>query len=328
MNILKSTVTHIVSIVLSSALLLSGAVHAGPTGLLGVQIGYPQTNFNSSTGQGTMYDGTTLTITSSPVFTTFTAGGMPGFMSGTPSLEISAAIDSAGTLSGGTFVMTGQVTDPTSGITYSGTLLSGTVVDYGISDIGGPGGNDLSDFRLAADNGTMLGLYGGAEIGVIVTLEGSSFSGSFATTFGSTRAKGDLGPIPAPGGDPDPGGDPGGDPTSSLGTGTIGYWKNHPGDWPVYTVMGFSQNEALSILKTPSRGDKSLTMAKQLIATYLNIADGNDSSCIDDTVAVADAWLADHGGVGSGQRSWDGDGDLFKDDLDAYNNGLLCAPHR
>ena len=68
-------------------------------------------------------------------------------------------------------------------------------------------------------------------------------------------------------------------------------------------------------------------MAKQLIAAKLNVANGTDSSCISDTIAAADDWLVGHGGVGSGQRQWD-EGDLLHDDLDAYNNGLLCAPHR
>ncbi len=70
-----------------------------------------------------------------------------------------------------------------------------------------------------------------------------------------------------------------------------------------------------------------ISMAKQLIATKLNLAVGTDGSCINDTVAAADAWIIAHGGIGAVQRQWDG-GDLLHDDLDAYNNGLLCAPHR
>jgi len=70
-----------------------------------------------------------------------------------------------------------------------------------------------------------------------------------------------------------------------------------------------------------------VAMAKQLLAAKLNYWDGNDTSCIDDAIAQADAWLISVGGIGVGIRTWDGL-DLVHDELDAYNNGLLCAPHR
>jgi hypothetical protein len=75
------------------------------------------------------------------------------------------------------------------------------------------------------------------------------------------------------------------------------------------------------------KGDKSIALAKQLIAAKLNVAAGNDSSCISGTISASDTWLINHGGVASGQKQWDG-GDVLHDDLDAYNNGELCAPPR
>lgn len=287
--------------------------HAGPNGLLGVQVGYPQTTFTASAGQGANYDGTTLTITSTPQFTTFTAGGTQEFVSGA-SLQITASIDAAGTLSGGSFTMSGTVTDSASSVLYNGVLLSGTVADYGISKISAT--VTLADFVLNPTAGSMLGLLNAAQGGAIVTLENATFNGSFATAFSSTGAKGAIGPIPAP--------------QPSPGTATLGYWKNHPNAWPLLNLtvggVNYTQAQALSILKTPPRGDKTISMAQQLIPAKLNVALGNVSSCIDDTIVAADNWLALHGGIGSGQRSWDG-GDIYHDNLDAYNNGELCAPH-
>ena len=114
-------------------------------------------------------------------------------------------------------------------------------------------------------------------------------------------------------------------------TATIGYWKTHPEAWPVeeLTIGGetLSQEEALEILNTPPRGDKSIALAQQLIGAKLNLAGGSDPSCIGDVVGEADAWLVDVGGVGSGQRQWNG-GEFLHNTLDDYNNGFLCAPHR
>jgi hypothetical protein len=305
---------------LAAALVLgvSSIAVAGPSGLLGVQIGYPQTNVTSNAGDGATYDGTNYVIKSSPIFTTFTATGTAAFMAGTPSMTITAPITAAGVLqAGSSFVMTGTVTDPDTNITYSGTLLSGIVLDYGIIDIAPTGGTDFSDFRLQATGGTMLPLYGGADIGVIMFLEGSTYAGSFGSTFGAVRAKGDIGPIPGGGG--------------GVGTGTIGYWKNHPEAWPVGSLtlggVPYSKDAAIAILDTPTRGSKAIAMAKQLIAAMLNVANGTDSSCIADTITAADTWLTNNGGVTGGQRSWNG-GDIYHDDLDSYNNGEMCAPPR
>jgi hypothetical protein len=209
-----------------------------------------------------------------------------------------------------TFIVAGTVG------AYSETLLAGSVLDYGIVDWET---TDRVDFQLGTIGGSMMGVIG-SEVGAVVDLEGSTFVGTFTENWHATRTKGDLGAVPTP---PLP---------SAEGTGTLGYWKNHPDAWPVSSLtVGstiFNQDDLISILKTPTRGDKTISMAKQLIPAKLNVADGNDSSCIDDTIAAADAWLIANGGVGSGLRQWVDDGDLLHDQLDAYNNGLLCAPSR
>ena len=292
---------------------------AGPNGLLGVQVGYPDISFTSNAGQGASYDGVTLTVTSAPVFTTFVAGGAAEFTS-SGNLTITASIDSAGNLSGGTFTLSGTVTNSINSTTYSGVLLTGTVVDYGMSDIAGPGGTDLSDFKLQPTGGQMLSLFGTGPAGAIISLEGSTYAGNFAAPFGATRAKGDLGPIPTV------------PPTScnTITTATIGYWKNHPTAWPVTSlVLGgvtFSQADAISILKRSPRGDKSIIMAQQLIAAKLNVAAGACHDCVDATITAADAWLTSHGGVASGVTSWD-NGEELHETLEDYNEGELCAAH-
>ena len=111
---------------------------------------------------------------------------------------------------------------------------------------------------------------------------------------------------------------------------TRGFWLNHPEDWPVdMLTLGdevFTQEQLLEILSTPARGDKSLILAQQLIASKLNVANGADDSEIAGTIADADQWLIDNGGVGSGQRNWNG-GEELKNMLDAYNNGEIGPGH-
>lgn len=285
--------------------------HAGPTGLLGVQPVYPKFNVTSNAGQGATYDGSQLIVTSAPVFYTLNATTVAEFVSA-GDLTITANIDSAGSFTGGSFTVSGSVG------TSSGVLLSGTVDDYGISNTGiNTGDTDFVDFALTATGGALLSDFPSGGAGAVIALEGSTFDGTFTAPWGAVRAKGDLGSVVIT--------------TNGKGTGTIGYWKNHPNSWSVDSLtlgdVTYSKSVLISILKTPTRGDKSIAMAKQLIATKLSLADGTDPSCITDTVTAADNWLAAHGGVGSGQRQWD-NGDLLHDDLDAYNNGLLCAPHR
>lgn len=115
------------------------------------------------------------------------------------------------------------------------------------------------------------------------------------------------------------------------GTGTIGYWKNHPSDWPAncdLTLPGSATDPnvfAMKILESSVRGDKTVSLAKQLIAAKLNVCAGNDSSCIDQTIIDATAWLQMYP-VFSKQRSWLGAEDLHET-LEDYNEGEMCAPH-
>jgi protocatechuate 3,4-dioxygenase beta subunit len=122
---------------------------------------------------------------------------------------------------------------------------------------------------------------------------------------------------------------------TSPGVGTPGYWKNHPEAWPVQSItiggVTYTKELAISWMSRDNRRDKTITMFRSLVAAKLNVAIGNLSSCIEDTIRAADAWMAQYGPVGSGVRgnsdAWKAGEPLYLK-LDDYNNGKLCAPAR
>ncbi|HET9551535.1 MAG TPA: hypothetical protein VFP50_01070 [Anaeromyxobacteraceae bacterium] len=121
----------------------------------------------------------------------------------------------------------------------------------------------------------------------------------------------------------------------SPGTGTPGYWKNHPEAWPVASItiggVAYTREAAIAFMQTPVVNDKTFTMFAALVSAKLNVMIGNDASCIAATITAADNWMTLNGPVGSGVRAasaaW-GLGEPLYLQLNAYNNGLLCAPHR
>ena len=120
-----------------------------------------------------------------------------------------------------------------------------------------------------------------------------------------------------------------------IGTGTQGYWKNHPDAWPVETItiggITYSKTEAIDIMDQPGKGDKTYDMFDQLVAAKLNVFNGCESSCIDQTIHDADTWLSNNP-VGSNVKgsdpAWQNEGSSLHTTLDNYNNGLMCAPSR
>jgi hypothetical protein len=111
---------------------------------------------------------------------------------------------------------------------------------------------------------------------------------------------------------------------------TIGFWKNHTDVWPVgsLTLGGvlYNQTELLAILNQAPKGDKTIILAHQLIGAKLNLENGADPTALGTTIADADAWLAAHGGVGSGLKDWDG-GETYSTTMDNYNNGFIGPGH-
>jgi hypothetical protein len=109
-----------------------------------------------------------------------------------------------------------------------------------------------------------------------------------------------------------------------------GYWKNHPDQWPVLQLVlgnnAYDKEQLLAILHQPVRGNGLVLLAHQLIAAKLNIANGADASCIEQTLADADALIGDLvvPPVGDGYLQ-PGDVSALADILDDYNEGALCA---
>jgi hypothetical protein len=125
-------------------------------------------------------------------------------------------------------------------------------------------------------------------------------------------------------------------PVASPGTGTPGYWKNHPEAWPVenITVGGVSYSKAQAIAWLNNVGkDKRTTMFASLVSAKLNVLVGNEDGCVASTIVAADQWMAAYGPLGSGTSvhasslAWKV-GEPLHRQMDNYNNGMLCAPHR
>ncbi|RME22446.1 MAG: VWA domain-containing protein [Deltaproteobacteria bacterium] len=150
--------------------------------------------------------------------------------------------------------------------------------------------------------------------GLVLVVDGEE---SFEATFS----------LPALCADGDDGSGDGGATGDGGCTRTRGYWSTHEDDWPVdHLTLGdrdYDRDACLDILGAPTRGDKSLQLASQLIAAKLNVAAGADDADVASTIGAADAWLVDHDdgdGVPLGVGDWDG-AEEIKDALDAWNNG-------
>lgn len=123
-------------------------------------------------------------------------------------------------------------------------------------------------------------------------------------------------------------------PIQQPGTGTPGYWKNHPDAWPVNSVsiggVIYTETQAIGWLNKVGK-DKTTTMFASLLAAILSVDEGNDGSCISDTISAANMWMQMYGPVGNnvagGSAAW-AQGQPLQSTLDAYDNGQLCAPHR
>ena len=112
---------------------------------------------------------------------------------------------------------------------------------------------------------------------------------------------------------------------------TIGYWKNHPYDWPVEDLSIYTGHEAMLILWTPpKKGNAYLILAHQYIAAELNALNGTS---VPDVVNTA--WLdaqeillqyKDEGTIPKKSEDRDLAIDLASI-LDDYNNGLIGPGH-
>lgn len=89
----------------------------------------------------------------------------------------------------------------------------------------------------------------------------------------------------------------------------------------------YTQDQLLAILHQPVRGNGLLILAYQEIAAKLNIANGADGSCIQQTLADADALIGDLviPPIGNGYLR-PRDASPIAGILGDYNEGNACAP--
>jgi len=122
-------------------------------------------------------------------------------------------------------------------------------------------------------------------------------------------------------------------PSPGPGTGTPGYWANHPQAWPVNEIqvggITYSKDLAIQDIKRSTTKDKRWTIFASLVSAKLNVLIGNDSSCIASDIDWADGWWATYSAnsVAGNSAAWQL-AEPYQLKLDAYDNGLLCAPGR
>ena len=123
---------------------------------------------------------------------------------------------------------------------------------------------------------------------------------------------------------------------------TIGYWKTHgagachngnnPDAWPVTNLtlgtVNYTAAQLCAILNQPTAGNGLVSLAHQLIAAKLNIANGADGSAVNATISAADAQIGalvipPVGGGFLSPASTSGKTQT----LDDFNNGLIGPGH-
>jgi cysteine-rich repeat protein len=112
---------------------------------------------------------------------------------------------------------------------------------------------------------------------------------------------------------------------------TQGYWKNHPGAWPVTSVaLGnrtYSQAEALSVFAQPVNGNGLVSLAHQLLAAKLDVASGS-TNAVATEIAQGDAMIGNLvvPPVGAGSLPTSTTAALAQA-LDNYNTGTTGPGH-
>ena len=131
------------------------------------------------------------------------------------------------------------------------------------------------------------------------------------------------------------------------GTVTPGYLKNHPEVWDekpdawsawselqeYFGLQDYTPGDVMEWLWQPTRGDKTYTLFRAAFAAKFNVVNGCWCEEVNCPLSEALWWLVRPGGypVGSGVKA---SSDAWKEaeplylELDAYNNGELCAPAR
>jgi hypothetical protein len=122
------------------------------------------------------------------------------------------------------------------------------------------------------------------------------------------------------------------DPIETDCTYTQGYWKNHPGAWPVGGLflgnVYYDASQLLAIFNSPAAGNGLIFLAHQLIAAKLNVANGASNTDVQMYIDDADALIGDLliPPVGAGYIA-PKDASPLTEILDQFNNGDLGVPH-
>ncbi|MEO5987943.1 MAG: hypothetical protein ABIU54_10110 [Candidatus Eisenbacteria bacterium] len=114
---------------------------------------------------------------------------------------------------------------------------------------------------------------------------------------------------------------------------TQGYWKNHPGAWPVGNLtlgtVNYSAAQLMQIFNEPAAGNGLISLAHQLIAAKLNVANGaTPPAAIVTAISQADALI---GGlvappIGAGYLA-PGSTSGLTNTLDNFNQGITGPGH-
>jgi hypothetical protein len=93
-------------------------------------------------------------------------------------------------------------------------------------------------------------------------------------------------------------------------------------------TVTYTDLELQAIFNTPAQGNGLISLAHQLIAAKLNIANGADGSAVAATIAAADALISGSvvPPVGAGSLPSSTTSSLTTT-LDSYNNGLIGPGH-
>jgi hypothetical protein len=121
---------------------------------------------------------------------------------------------------------------------------------------------------------------------------------------------------------------------------TQGFWKTHGpiptgnnvNEWPVTGLtlgtVAYTDLELLSIFNTPAGGNGLISLAHQLMAAKLNVANGADGTSVAAAIAAADALIGNLivPPVGAGSLPPSATSSLTGT-LDSFNNGLIGPGH-
>jgi len=111
-----------------------------------------------------------------------------------------------------------------------------------------------------------------------------------------------------------------------------GYWKNHPANWPASSLTlganSYTASQLLTILGQAVQGNGLVSLAHQLIAAKLNVANGTNASAVASTITASDVLI---GGlsvppIGAGWIAPNLTGP-YTTVLDNYNSGLIGPGH-